>query len=213
MATEEGATPTQTVEPPTPQPPVTPEPPKPAEPPVEPPVPGEEALGDPGKKALDAMKAERNTARQEAKAAHERIAELEKQIGEKPKGDEVNEQVTDLTSKLSDTTSKLIDAEVRAAAAGRFQDPGDVLKFLDRESILTDGAPDAEKITAELSKLGESKSYLLATGNQWGSADAGARKAPQVETLSAEDVRQLHREGKHAVIAAAQREGRIKVTD
>ena len=217
MATEEGATPTTTDENTNPgtETPPTPESPTEGESGSER-VPGEEALGDPGKKALDSMKTERNTARQEAKAAKERIAELEQQLaGNNQEYPNVNEQITDLTSRLSDTQSRLIDAEVRAAAAGRFADAGDVLKFLNADDIVTDGAPDVEKITAELDKLAESKPYLVSAKdeNKWGSADAGARKAPQVEMLNADDIRRLHREGKHAEIAAAQREGRVKITD
>lgn len=82
-------------------------------------VPGEEALGDPGKRALDAMKQERNTARQQAREAAERITELEAQLQQS--GSSTDERVSKLEQQL-------LNAEVRAAAKGRFNDPADVLK-------------------------------------------------------------------------------------
>jgi hypothetical protein len=142
-----------------------------AEPVVEPDPAGTEALGDPGKKALDTMKAERNTARAAEREARDQIAALTA----KAEGRET-EYAAELagrkveTDALAKANTRILSAEVRALAAGKLADPKDALKFLDLSAfeVGDDGEVDTAAITAAIEDLVASKSYLAAQGGKNG---------------------------------------------
>lgn len=136
------------------------------------PEPGEEALGDPGKKALDTMKAK-------LKAERERANSAERQR-------DAAVQATELWNK------RVIRAEVKAASKGRFADPADAFRFLDLEQfkVNDDGEPDEDAISAAIDTLLDDKPYLAAQREPepWGSADQRPRGGNESSGLSAEEI-------------------------
>ena len=161
--------------------------------------PGADALGEPGKRALDAMKQERNEAR---KLLAEKDAELAALKGA-AEGREKEHQAALEAQRVRDEALKaanrrILQAEVRGAAKGVLTDPEDAFHYLDLDSfeVSDDGAVDTATIVARLKTLTESKPYLAAQGGQkWASADGGARtgSAPDIdaqidEALKAGDI-------------------------
>lgn len=141
--------------------------------------PGASALGDPGKRALDAMKAERNTARAELSELRKEFDALRAQIdGKEAEHAAAVEAQRVKDEALASANERIRKAEVRAAAAGKLADPMDALKFLDLSTIEVgeDGEVDADAVNAALDQLISEKPYLAAQGRRFqGSADAGAR--------------------------------------
>ena len=141
--------------------------------------PGEAALGDAGKKALDSMKAERNAARSEVSELRRQFEALQAQVAgtEKEHAAAVEAQrVKD--EALAKANDRIRRAEVRAQAAAKLADPTDALKFLDLDSIEVgdDGEVDADAVGAAIDQLISDKPYLAAQGRKFqGNADAGAR--------------------------------------
>lgn len=125
-------------------------------------VPGAEALGDPGKKALDTMKAERNAERDRRKELEQRIADLEAaKSAPDPRADK-----------------RIIRAELKAAAAGKFADVTDVFANIDltQFEVNEDGDVDATKLNSAIEDLLTRKPHLAAQKRPRfeGSADGGA---------------------------------------
>jgi hypothetical protein len=143
------------------------------------PAEGEAALGDAGKKALDAMKAKWKEAEAKAKAEAEARATLEAKIA----GKEAEHQAAQEAQRLKDealaaANERIKKAEVRAAAASKLTDPQDALRFLDLSEfeVDSDGAVDSAQIAKAIDDLIASKPYLAAQGGRFkGSADGGAR--------------------------------------
>ena len=170
-----------TTEPTTPVvPPVMPamtEPPKAAEPD------GADALGDPGKRALDAMKAERNAAKAEAAAVKAEFDALQAKIAGKEAEHAAQvaaQQMQDKARADADAAANLriLKAEVRAASTGKLADPADALKYLDLSTfeVKEDGSTDEAAIAKAVEDLITSKPYLAAaTAPRWPGIDAGAR--------------------------------------
>lgn len=180
--------------------------------------PGADQLGDPGKKALDAMKADRNTARQERDAA---LAELEA-LKAKAEGREA-EHAAALEAKrvqdeaLAKANQRILSAEVRAQAAGKIApDMLDVLpNLMDLSSfeVGDDGAVDATAIQGAISDLITRKPSLAAQGGSGfqGSADQGARTGQPKSTD--EQIAELQAAGKHREAAALKTEQLLKLRD
>ncbi|MDT7847200.1 hypothetical protein [Streptomyces justiciae] len=153
---------------PDPAPPADPAP-DPADP-TDPPDPdadpdGASQLGDAGKRALDAMKGERNDARRTAAAEKRRADELARKVQEFE-----DAQKTDLekaqtaaqraTARADAATKRAVTAEVRAAAAD-FADADDAIAFLDLATYSNDeGEIDTEQIRTDLTALLERKPHL-----------------------------------------------------
>ena len=160
--------------------------------------PGYDALGDPGKRALDAMKAERNAEREARKELEQRIAELETaQSKSDPRADR-----------------RIVRAEIKAAAKGVLADPTDALTFLDLSGfeVSEDGEVDGKKISDALDDLLKAKPHLAAKQRPRfeGRADNGAQgRASAPDQLTREDVKRLAAAGKHDEIAKAKSEGRL----
>jgi hypothetical protein len=135
-------------------------------------------LGDAGKKALDAMKAERKAAREEAAAAKaERDALQAKLDGKEAEHTAAQEKAALEAAALAKANQRIVRSEVKAAAKGLLADPQDAYKFLDLDTfeVDDDGNVDEGAITEALKKLVAAKPYLAAQGSQFGNADAGPR--------------------------------------
>jgi hypothetical protein len=159
----------------------------PPEPPEEPPTPGEESLGDAGKKALDAMKAERNAARQEAaRVKAERDAFEAKLAGQEAEHAAQVERDRQKQEAIDRANQRVLKAEARRAATGKLSDPSDALTFLDLSQfeVGDDGEVDGSQIDAAIEALIQKKPYLAAQGGRRfeGQGEGGARNADQRPT-------------------------------
>lgn len=140
---------------------------------------GEAALGDPGKKALDRMKAERNAARRE-------LREL------KAKYEPESKEEAAAQTKFA---QRVLRSEIKAAAAGKLADPADAYRFLDLEQfeVGEDGEVDEDEIASAIADLVEKKPYLAATqgSRRKGSADGGVRKEHAPSQLTRSDLERM----------------------
>lgn len=166
-------------------PPPVDDPPKSDQPPADPPAddpPGSDALGDAGKKALDAMKAERKAARDEATAEKARADALQAKLdGKEAEHAAAQEKAATEAAALAKANARIVRSEVKAAAKGVLTDPQDAYKFLDLDEfeVDDDGNVDEAAIAAALKALVAAKPYLAAQGSQFGDADAGTRNEDQ----------------------------------
>lgn len=167
------------------------------------------ALGDAGKKALDAMKAKWRSERDARKQLETQLAERDapKPEGDAPDVDAIKRQAeADATRKANE---RILKAEIRAQAAGKLSDPADALRFIDLTDFEADGEGNfnANEIESAISDLLEAKPYLSAQGGRrfQGSADGGARKGSdgpaqltraEVERMSPEDIIKAQNEGR-----------------
>lgn len=181
---------------------------------AESPVPGEEALGDPGKKALDAMKAERNAAKAEAKARADEIAALKAKIeGREAEYQAEQERRNVEAAALAKANERIVRSEIKAAAKGVLRDPADAFRFLDASTFAVDenGDVDESAIAQALVDLVESKPYLGAGAAQsprfQGPADQGARSGAGPKQLSKDDVDRMYAERRYGEIEAARQAG------
>jgi len=193
--------------------------PDPATKPAETDPAGAEALGDAGKRALDAMKAERNLAKQDAAAARAEFEALQAKIAGKETEHAAQVEAQRLRDEARTESDKranerILKAEVRAAATGKLADPADALRYLDLSTfdVKDDGETDSAAIAKAIDDLIKNKPYLAAaTAPRWPNIDANRNgnppgKAPQ---LSAEDVKKLYAEKRYAEIDQARKDGRI----
>ncbi len=166
-------------------------------------------LRDEGKKAIDAMKAERNQAREDAKRLQAELAQLKA----KEEGREAEYQAEQERQKVKDDALALANdrirkAEIRALAAGKLADPNDALQFLDLSSIEVsdDGSINSAIAEQLITDLLNSKPYLAAqSGKRFeGNADGGPRNVgdskrqlthSDLERMSPEQVNQARKDG------------------
>ncbi|MFJ5728792.1 hypothetical protein [Streptomyces paradoxus] len=174
---------------------------------------GADQLGDPGKKALDAMKGKLKAEREKRRALEQQLSEREAD-GDKGGQDARVRQAEQ--AALARANERIVRAEVKAAAAGKLADPADAYRFLDLSQfeVDDDGNVDADEVADAIEDLVKSKPYLAAQGGSTkrfhGTADSGARKGSARPTqLTEADVKRLSAAGKHAEIVKAQEEGRL----
>jgi hypothetical protein len=151
--------------------------------------PGAEDLADAGKKALDAMKAERATAKREARAEKRRADAAEAELarlkggtppappGDQPDPEQIRQEAErNATAKAN---GRVLRAEIRAAAAGRLHDPADALAHLNLDDfdVDDDGGVDTTAITEALEELLERKPYLAKK-----TAEPGPPKPPSFDS-------------------------------
>lgn len=141
---------------------------------------GASALGDPGKKALDRMKAERNAARKE-------LRDL------KAKYEPADKAEVDARTRFN---TRILRSEIKAAAAGKLADPADAYRFLDlaQFEVSDDGEVDEDEIADAIKDLIEKKPYLAATQSERrnrGSADGGVRKEHSPSQLTRADLARM----------------------
>ena len=170
---------------------------------------GEESLGDPGKKALDAMKAKWKAAEDRAKAAEAAAAEaLAKAEGKEKEYAAEQERRRVEQEALSKANQRILKAEIRAQATAKLADPADALLYLDMSSfeVGDDGEVDAQAITAAIDNLIKSKPYLAAQGERrfQGGADGGPRKetGPSLE----DQIAAAQKVGNYALAIALKRQ-------
>lgn len=149
---------------------------------------GAESLSDPGKQALDRMKADRNAAKAEAKRVAEEFAAYKAQAEGKQAEYEQQQKDREVeTAALKRADERILKAEVRAQAAGKLADPKDALRFIDLSEfeVDSDGEVDGDKIAAAITDLINKKPYLaVQDGRRFqGDADGGARKVPEPKTV------------------------------
>lgn len=179
-------------------------------------VAGEEALGDAGKRALDAMKAERKAAREQAATEKARADSLQAKIDGKEAEHAAAEKAREVESAaLAKANERILKAEVRVAAAGKLSDPADALRFLDLSDfeVGSDGEVDADALATAIDDLVKKKPYLAAQGGKrfQGTADGGARNesAKSIDQQIAE----ASAAGNHALAITLKRQKAYANTD
>lgn len=152
--------------------------------------PGAEHLGDPGKRALDAMKEERRLAREEAARWKSEFEALKAQVeGKQAEYEAAQERAKVEAEALAKANERILKAELRAEAAGKLADPSDALRFLDLSEfeVGPDGDVDKKAIAEAIDDLIKTKPYLAAQGKRFeGSADGGARNDARPAQLTQE---------------------------
>lgn len=169
----------------------------------------DDSLGDGGKRALEAERAGRKVAE---KAAKEHEAELAKaraeldtlregQLSDHEKALETarKESADAATASADEKYRTRLDAADVKAAAVKFADPADALRYLDLTDLArdADGGLEAKALGDALAAVLAAKPYLAKTGTGPGSADGGARggsdDAPDLGALSMEEFRKARR--------------------
>ena len=178
--------------------------------PPEPDPEGADKLGDAGKKALDAMKAQRKAALDAEKAAKAELEALRAQIAgkEAEHAAEVEKQKA-RDEALSAANRRILSAELRAAAKGKLADPSDAGLYIDLDSfeVSDDGEVDTDALSSAIDELLSRKPHLAATGRRFsGDADGGARAGdPQKRQLTERDLESMT----PAQINAARKNGQL----
>jgi hypothetical protein len=147
---------------------------------------GADQLGDPGKRALRAMKQQIRDLKRELRQARTANDKPADQPGDDDLDPEqLRQQIRqELEGELRTATARdrVLD-KVEAKAARRFQNPALVRRLLKDETddLLDDqGNPDVEAITERLNELLEDEPYLAVTSaTPSGSGDAGSRQPPK----------------------------------
>ena len=175
---------------------------------VEAPIEGAEALGDPGKKALDTMKAERKAATDRAKAAEAERDALKAQLeGREAEHAAAQEKQRARDEALAVANKRILSAELRAAAKGKLADPSDAALYinLDEFEVSEDGEVDSDALASAIDDLLARTAHLAADSRRFdGAADQGAKGEPRqsqlsatdLETMSAAEVNQARRDGR-----------------
>ena len=164
----------------------------------------EAALGDPGKRALDAMKAERNAAKSELATLR---AELEA-LKAKAEGREAEHAAEREAQKVRDAAlavanARILKAEIRAAAAGKLTDPAEF-------AVGEDGEVDSAAVQEAIADLLKERPYLGVKDARFqAGADGGARNEQTAGQLSEEDAKRPYAERKDDEIEKARAEGRL----
>lgn len=152
---------------------------------AEAPVEGEEALGDPGKKALDAMKQKLRDAEKAARDAKAEAAQArrEAELRDKPAEEQALEaaRAEARAEAVAKANERILRSELKAAASGKLADPTDAALFLDltQFDVSADGDVDSDALNDAIADLIQRKPHLAATSQPrfQGAGDGGA-KAP-----------------------------------
>lgn len=171
---------------------------------------GAEALGDPGKKALDAMKAERNASRQKARELEAELTKLRLTAEDKDKTPDqaaIDAARREALAEANTAANKrILRSEIKAAAAGKLNDPADALTLLDLDQfeVSESGDVDADEIAEAISELVTRKPYLAAQGGA-PKFDSGRGKTKTASQLTQADLRGMTSDQ----INAARKAGRL----
>lgn len=173
--------------------------------------PGADALGDPGKKALDVMKQRARDERAKRQAAEKRAEAAEKALSLAKGEDEatVRQREAD-TAALAKANTRIAKAEVRGVAKGLLADPEDAFLHIDISEIEVgaDGEVDREDITEKITDLIKRKPYLAAQRTPGdGAFDSGRGKPAAKSQLTRAQLAALP----HAERLKAVEEGRVKL--
>lgn len=127
---------------------------------------GSAELGDKGKRALDAMKAEKLAAKREAVAAKKRADDLAAKVAEfedrdKSETEKLTQRAEQAEARAKVATERAVKAEVRALASDTFIDPTDAVQLGDLAKYVgADGEVDADAIQLDLDALLDRKPHL-----------------------------------------------------
>lgn len=162
-----------------------------------------ESLGDAGKRALDAIRTERDEYKQAVRDAR---AELETVTAQSA---QLQQQLEQRTAALEAQTKRTLDYAICSAAAGKLIDPSDALAFVDTSSLLTDaGEIDTDKIDAAISDLLDNRPHLAADTRRKPIGSAG-----QGEGRDRSAIQQVTRDQLHTMTPAqineARKQGRL----
>lgn len=156
---------------------------------VEAPIEGVEALGDAGKKALDAMKAERNAERLRAKELQTERDALKAKL----EGRESEFQAELATRSVKDEA--IVRAELRGAAKGKLADPSDAALYINLKDfeVSDTGDVDTDALDAAIDALISRKPHLAASKSRRfeGDADAGQKDGKAGQITSREELNRL----------------------
>jgi len=174
---------------------------------------GQEALGDPGKRALDAMKAQRNAERQKARDAQKELDRIKAELAlkDKPADEQALETARQeaRTEATKAANARILKSELKAAATGKLADPTDAALYinLDDFDVNDDGDVDSDALNEAITDLLTRKPHLAAQRpNRFdGSADQGAKgKESKATQLSHDDVKRMTPEQIETAKAAGQ---------
>lgn len=173
---------------------------------------GADQLGDPGKKALDAMKSKWQTERDRRKAVEQELATLKAQgkgdqPDDQPDPEKLREQAK--AEALAEVLRDRALDKVETKAAKLFADPEDARALLASrvDEFVDDGKVDVGAIEEALADLLSKKPHLAAQGGRrfQGSADGGARKGSKPDQLTRDDLKRMSPQE----IVKAKAEGRL----
>lgn len=176
---------------------------------------GEEALGDAGKRALEALRADLKAEKARRKAAETDLAAAKAATEgtgseQTPSVEQLREQA--LAQARAETLNERALDRLEARAAKQFHDPADARAYLaSRVGEFVDGSQiDTAAIDEALSELLASKPYLgtaaTARPKFEGTGDGGARKGAEgVRQLGKADIARMSPEA----IVAAQKAGQL----
>jgi hypothetical protein len=171
---------------------------------------GADKLGDAGKRALDTMKGKWRAERDRRKALEAENATLKaKPAGEEPDPEHIRAEADKAATARAN--ARIVRSEVRAAAAGKLNDPKDALVHIDiaQFEVDDDGQVDEDEIADAIEDLLKSKPYLgvVATPPEprfKGTGDGGARKGSagpkqlteqDVKRMTPEQIEDAHKKG------------------
>lgn len=146
---------------------------------------GSDQLGDPGKKALDTMKAERNAERKKARDLQKKYDELEKEresAGKSPDEKALDDARAEARAEATEkANAKIIRSEVKSAASGKLFAPELALQLLDMTQFEVDdnGDVDAEELSDALDDLLIRYPKLAAQGGTTSFDSARGKPAPK----------------------------------
>jgi len=172
---------------------------------------GADALGDAGKRALDAMKGKWHSERDQRRALEARIAALETPeppAGETPDVDAI--RAAAVREANAAANARIVKAEIKTAAAGKMANPELALKLIDPSQfeVGEDGSVDADEMSDAITGLLTQYPNLAVQGGPRfeGTGDGGARKANAGPTqLTRADLASMSPEQ----IVTAKAEGRL----
>lgn len=140
-----------------------PEDPTPDPEPNDEPIEGEEALGDPGKRALEAIKAKHKEERAKRLALEEKLREATTPKGDEQDPEVIREQIR--REVRAEADREIIAARVEASAAKYLHNPADAVAFIDLSLFqLENGKVDADEIQSAIKDLIAERPYLAVTG-------------------------------------------------
>lgn len=115
------------------------------------------------------------------------------------------------TRRADELQARAVQAEIKAAAAGKFADPSDAVAFLTGDYTTEDGGIDTDRIAAEMTDLLTRKPHLgTARGPIVNPAQGTSAQGPASPgQLSQTDIERLYKERRYDEIEKARTEGRL----
>ncbi|MDR4533219.1 hypothetical protein [Glutamicibacter sp. PS] len=170
---------------------------------------GAEALGDKGKKALQAMKDKLKASR---KAEREAKAELQREKSSKGKTEQEQEAERERAERdaaiLNKANERIVRSEIKAQAAGKLQNPALAVRLLDLSDfeVDEDGSVDEDEIAQAIDELLEKEPYLAVQSGKSGTQFDSARGKRKAKKYTKDDLKGMTSEQ----IADAYDKGLIK---